>query len=286
MKYLVFIGIIVIFFVSLSIMQIMRFFDGKFHVTVCDVGQGDAVIIRSPNNHTILFDGGPDSKVLDCLSASLPFWERKIDLVILSHPHADHLNGLIDIFQSYKVEQFATEALENKSEGFEVLQTIVRREGIAWQSLLDGDRVKLGDGVVLQVIGPRREYLSTTAIDGKYITSSEFASLEILVSYHDFDLLLTGDSQNEQLGDAVQTHRLPQIEILQTPHHGSKTGLTPEILERIRPRVATISVGKNTYGHPSPSTLDLLQKHHVTTYRTDKEGNLRLISDGKSYSIR
>ena len=83
--------------------------DGKFKVVMCDVGQGDAILIRTPKGKTFLFDGGPDKAVLECLSDHMPFWERTIEGVILSHPHADHLNGLIEVLKRYQVEVWSIE---------------------------------------------------------------------------------------------------------------------------------------------------------------------------------
>jgi len=208
-----------------------------------------------------------------------------LDLVILSHPHADHLNGLTDVFEVYQVKQFATEALENNSDGFRALQDAVKAEGIDWQTLSASDRVRIPDGVSLRVIGPTQDYVNQTAVGGTFISSSEFASLEVLVSYKEFDMLLTGDSQQEQLSEAITATKVPDIEVLQVPHHGSKTGLTSEILTRLKPNIATISVGKNNYGHPNPHIVSLLEQAKIVIYRTDKRGDLRLISDGKTYNI-
>lgn len=287
-KYLVIALFIIVFFACFSTYQAVSLNDGKLHVTVCDVGQGDAVIIRTPDRQTILFDGGPDTKVLGCLSRALPFWQREIDLVILSHPHADHLNGLVDVFKSYSVGQFATEELANSSEGFGALEAVVKKEGIVWQTIINGDNIRMSRGINLIVVGPTQEYIDNTSVDGK-ISASEFASLELLLSYGEFRLLLTGDSQYQQLGEAIVLHPeiLSRITVLQEPHHGSRTGITPEIIRTLSPQIVTISVGReNSYGHPAPSILTILQNTHVQIHRTDTEGDLRLITDGKSYSLQ
>ena len=114
MKKVFAIGIVA--FVSLGVFsfyQWFKFFDGKLHIVFCDVGQGDAIYIRTPKAFDILVDGGPDDSILSCLSNHMPFWDRKIDLVILTHPHADHLNGLIPLLQNSQGRSFATESLTN-----------------------------------------------------------------------------------------------------------------------------------------------------------------------------
>lgn len=287
-KYLIFAVAIVLFFAGLSLYQVIIFNDGRLHVTICDVGQGDAVVIRTPAGQVIIFDGGSDREVLGCLSRSLPFWQRRIDLMLLSHPHADHLNGLVDVLKSYSVRQFATEDLANSSDGFKALQASVKKEGIIWQTLLRGDSIKMSGGLNLIVVGPTKEYLDKTSINGQ-ISSNEFASLEMLLKYGEFKMLLTGDSQYQQLTEAISLHRelLSDITVLQQPHHGSRTGITPEIISILSPDLAAISVGvKNSYGHPAPNILSMLQNAGVRISRTDKEGDLRLVTDGKSYNLQ
>lgn len=287
-KYLTIGLALIVFLTGFSLYQGIIFNDGKLHVTICDVGQGDAVIIRTPDQRVILFDGGPDKKVLGCLSRAMPYWERHIDLMILSHPHADHLSGLVDVLRLYSVEQFATEALANASDGFTALESSVKKEGLVWQALLDGDIIKVSRDVKLTVVGPTGEYLQKTSVDG-HINSSEFASLELLLSYGNFTLLLTGDSQHQQMNQAILAHPdlLSQVTVVQEPHHGSATGITPEIIQALSPQIVTISVGaKNTYGHPAPSILSILKDAGVKVARTDKEGDLKLVTDGKSYNLR
>jgi len=286
-KYVILFSTIIIFFGGLSFYQFFSINDGKLHIVVCDVGQGDAVYIRTPKGHSILFDGGPDKSVLNCLRDAMPFWERSFDLLLLSHPHADHLNGLIDVFKRYTVKQFATEDLANTSEGYKTLQSAVKKEHLVWQTLLSGDKIKTQDGVMLSVLGPTRLFLDRTAVKGKYITSTEFASLQMLVAYKSFSYLLTGDSQYQEMGELVSGYHVTPLTVLQEPHHGSRTGITPEIIKALRPKIVTISVGAhNTYGHPAPNTLAILQNAGVEIHRTDKEGTLRLVTDGKSYNLR
>lgn len=285
MKYLLFLLFPLFFFVSLFIYQKATLDNGKLQVHVCNVGQGDAVFIRTPQGHTILFDGGPDNSVLSCLTRFMPFWDRTIDLMLLSHPHADHLNGLITVLQRYHVRHFLTEDLANKSAGYAALQRAVKDEGIPWQLVLSGDKMQTGDGVSLTVLSPDRAFLDRTAVQGKYITSSEFASLIVLVSYQKFSLLLNGDTQHDQLQEALEQWGLEDVTMLQVPHHGSRTGLSEAIMADLHAQVATISVGKNNYGHPSPLTLSLLSKAGIPLHRTDREGDISLISDGTAYNL-
>lgn len=275
-----------IFLITFALYQQVSLNDGKLRIVVCNVGQGDAVLIRSPQGRTFLWDGGPDSSVLDCLSRHLPFWERSLDVVMLSHPHADHLNGLIDVFERYRVKAFATEKLSNTTSGYKALEDAVKNERISISFLTTGDILRSSDGLSLHVLGPTGKYLEETAGKGGEIKESgEFASLIVLVAYKEFDLLLTGDTQVPQLTEATKG-TLPNLEVLQTPHHGSRFGLSEELVKRLHPQVATISVGKNSYGHPSPLTLHLLSNDNVRIERTDKRGQIVIVSNGISYSIK
>jgi len=126
-----------------------------------------------------------------------------------------------------------------------------------------------------------------TSPNGQIGESGEFASLIILVSYGSFTALFTGDSQAPELSQAISDNSIADIKILEAPHHGSKTGLRPEILSRLRPNYAIISVGAhNRYGHPAQLTLDLLDEFNVKTLRTSKNGDIEIITDGKNLQVR
>lgn len=273
------IGLVIL--AGLFVFQTRQINDGRLHVVFCDVGQGDAVYIRTPGGSDMLFDGGPDQKVLGCLTKHMPFWEREFDIAFLSHPHADHLLGLIDVMDRYSLIHFATEALANDTPEFRALQQRLKTKKIDQKFLYVKDRFVTKDGVTVRVLGPSKEYLSLTSPDGK-ISSSEFASLILKISYKDFDLLLTGDSQAEGL----LRIGLDKVDVLQVPHHGSRTGLTSDILSRLRPKLSVISVGKNRYGHPAKETLELLQGSDTKILRTDREGDIEIVSDGKTWSVR
>lgn len=284
--------ILIIFVACIAILltliyQNIIFVDHKLHVTFCDVGQGDAIFIRTPQGSDILVDGGPDNSVLNCLSKRMPFWDRTIELVILTHPHADHLNGLISVAKNYKIVSFATENLSNTTQGFSLLVDLIKKEGVRIRHVYANDKFKLRDGVVLEIVGPTKEFLGFTSPQGLIGESSEFGSLLTLVKYEKFSVLLTGDSQAEELSEAVRTSLFAKgISVLQVPHHGSRTGLTSEILDILNPKLAVISVGKNSYGHPTAFILDLLKTLNIKTLRTDLDGEVEVVSDGNTFKVQ
>ena len=280
------VGIGFILFVLLSgifVYQYSRFGDSKLHVVICDVGQGDAIFLRTPGGSDIVVDGGPNDSVLSCLAGRMPFWDRDLELVILTHPHADHLDGLISVSKRYKILSFATENLKNNTVRFKALIDELKNQNIKMQYLYSGDRFVFKDGVSLDIVGPSKEFIRKTSPQGKISDRNEFANIESLIKYKDFSVLLTGDSQAGQLNDAILSGRVGDIDVLQVPHHGSKTGLTLKILDTLNPKLAIISVGKNKYGHPTREMLEILKLKDIKVLRTDLDGEIEIISDGSDW---
>lgn len=283
MKKFIFLAMLVItLFLIAGAIEFLRFNDHKLHIIFCNVGQGDAIFIRTPSGKDILLDGGPDHSVLSCLSKHMPFWDRKIELMLLSHPHLDHFAGLIFVLQRYITKQFGTEDLHNETTAFNTLQEELTRRKIPQTSLLKGDVFRLADGVRIEVLGPSSEFLHTTSPNGRIGEKSEFASLVFRLSYKSFSVLFTGDSQIVGLNDAASS----PVSVLQIPHHGSKTGVDEEVIQRLKPQLAVISVGKNNYGHPSKEVIKLLRNKDIKVLRTDLDGEVEVITDGQTWSIK
>lgn len=285
-KYLFFTFASIIFLLGLATYQYFYFYDGKLHVVFCNAGQGDAIFIKTPSNAHILVDGGPDKSVLSCLSNHMPFWERTLDIVFLTHPHADHFLGLMDVVDRYIALSFDTERLGNKTQSFRGLSKIIVAKKIPQRAIFEGDRYKLGDDIFLDVEAPSQELLQRSSPNGVIGESGELASLILKLKYKDFDVLLTGDSQSGVLSEVVSENH-DSIEVFQVPHHGSKTGLNKEIVDDLAPKLAVISVGaKNRYGHPNRGVLQMLTEKGIAVLRTDQKGDIEIISDGKNFMVR
>jgi competence protein ComEC len=298
MKKNIFIGLALI--ISLIFAFTLSLPDGKLHIIFCDVGQGDAAYIRTPSNQDILIDGGPNEKVLDCLGKYMPFYDRTIDVLFLSHPQKDHFGGLESVIERYTVKYFVMSPIAGRGKEYERLIKKIEEKRVPVKILYTGDKFSLGK-VGFDILWPEREWveanlatdlsdlsnlsdLSVLGIKTVKRDPNEF-SYYLYLSYGQFDALFTGDGDSKIQKEIEKDILLMDIEVLKFPHHGSKTGLLPDFLEKIKPELAVISVGKNSYGHPSQEALNLLQEHHVEIKRTDQDGNIQVVSDGKSWEI-
>ena len=275
----------VLFLFSIAIYQYVQFHDGRLHVIFCDVGQGDAILVKSPANKLILIDGGSDKSVLACLSRHMPFWEKRLDLMLLTHPHADHHNGLYYVLEQYAVGSFATEDLRNSTAGFRTLLDKLAEQKVSQQVVFADDAWQLPDGVTITIVGPTQEFLHSTDPDGTITDSAESGSLITEVVYGELVILLTGDAPVDELAEVVP--RNEPVDILQSPHHGSKTGMSSDVLERLQPQLIAISVGlENKYGHPSASVLALYKAFSLPVLRTDQRGDIEIVSNGREWWVK
>lgn len=268
---------ILIFFVFLS------FNDGKLHLIICDVGQGDAIFIQTPTQAQILIDGGPDKKVLECLSRHMPFWDRSLDAVILTHPHADHITGLVDVIERYKVNAFYTEKVDADTQIYKLFMSKLAEKGLSAKDLQTSKNFSDKSGVRLITLWPSAETIQQTDQTNANLDLNGLSVIS-LIKYANFSALLTGDAGvvvEDQIADLAG-----DIDVLKVPHHGSKTGMNDYFLSSTRPELAVISVNSNNrYGHPAPFTIELLKKHKIKTLRTDFNGEVEIISDGKTWSV-
>jgi competence protein ComEC len=271
--------------------QSAKFNDGKLHLVVCNVGQGDAIFIRTPNGSDILIDGGPDDSVLNCLSSHMPFWDRTIELLVLSHPHTDHLTGLISVVNRYKVMHYVTENVQNGASSLKRLQAALAVHDLIAKYTFSGERIDLSDKTYLLTVWPTSGWMKSLELqdnnnlqtEGSSLDTNGFCLIQLLV-FGNFRALLTGDA-GSIVEDKVAA-QVGKIDVLKVSHHGSKTGLSSWFLEKTSPKLAIISVGaKNKYGHPAREALDLLKSHNIKTLRTDKDGEVEIVTDGKTINL-
>lgn len=270
--------------------QNAKFNDGKLHLVVCNVGQGDGIFIRTPGGSDILIDGGPDDSILNCLSSHMPFWDRDIELMVLTHPHTDHVTGLISVLNRYKVMYYVTEKVKSKTAVYQRLEDALAAKNITAKYIFSGDRIDFSDKTDILTLWPTSEWLNRSQLqaqnsqnDAQNLDVNGFCLIQFL-SYGNFKVLLTGDA-GSIIEDKIAAE-VGKTDILKVPHHGSKTGISDYFLSQISPTLAIISVGANNlYGHPAKSALDLLNFHNVKYFRTDKDGEVEIVTDGQTFQI-
>lgn len=256
--------------------------DHQFHLWVLDVGQGDAILIQTPGDQQILVDGGPGDAVIPAISARMPFWDRTIERIILTHPHADHLTGLVEVLRRYQVGEIWVSGAAHTTPEYRAWAELIAARGIPTRIVHAGDRLAI-DGVGIAVLFPFDDFFDQVP------KQQHDATLVTKVSYGELDVLLTGDIDEEHEETMLLTHCASQpdpcpalaAEILKVPHHGSRTGILPAFLAAVGPTSAIISSGAgNRYGHPHPSILEKLTIADVDTYRTDTHRTVEVRADG------
>lgn len=258
--------------------------DGFLKVYFFDIGQGDAIFVEAPNGNQVLIDGGPDNAVLQKLGEVVPFYDKNIDLVVLSHPHLDHYGGLIEVLNRYDVSNTmeAKEKIVEKglSTGFSVWQEAVKKEGANEIEILAGKEIDLGNEVKLRIIYPLESF------EGKSVSNPNNSSVVLMLDYKETEILLVGDIEKQAERNIILSGADLDADILKIAHHGSKTSSIGEFLSEVSPQIAIIQVGaKNRYGHPSPEVLKRLDDYGIKYYRNDIDGDVKVVSDGTDFAI-
>lgn len=265
------------------ILEYVKYKDGKLHLVFCNVGQGDAVYIRGPNGIDMLVDGGPSEAVLDCLSDNMPFWDRTIELVFLTHEHEDHMVGVLSVLKRYKVTHFATQNQASTGIKTEKLKELLAENTLTANYLKKGDRIDISGQIEIEAIWPLDKTKNLASKQSKIPKEVDNdSSLVLLFNFKNFNFLITGDVPASKFSERVD---LTGLEVIKVPHHGGRGSLDEYFFKQYRPEIAVISVGKNSYGHPSKEITELLVRHRVKTLRTDKSGDIKIISDGKTWKV-
>lgn len=249
-------------------------------IIACDVGQGDAILIQHKNNQ-ILIDGGQSRKVLDCLGRHMPFFDKQIEMIILTHPDIDHFGGLIDVFKNYEVLKFGTNGQEVGTEGYRVLVNEVGGMGVEQLTLSKGMVIRLGL-IYLDIVHPYTDPKIQKEQELKGDTNNQ--SIVVILNYAQFKALLTGDVENFVSDMLSNNLKVNNVNYIKVNHHGSRNGLSENLLKAANPEIAVISSGfKNRYGHPHAEILEILKINNVSVLRTDEIGDVVIETDGQTF---
>jgi len=240
---------------------------GKFRVVFFDVGQGDSIFMEDSQKHQILIDGGIGKLVLSRLGRILPFFDRSLDLVILTHPDQDHLGGILEVLNKYQVDQVFYAGIVDESASYQEFLKILKEEKIKTAFPVAGEKLRLASGAYLN-------FLSPSDIAGKKFKDTNQSSFVIRLVNGEKEYLLTGDAGIDVETKLIKNNVYLRSDILKVGHHGSKNSTSDNFLKAVAADQAVISVGENKYGHPAPEVLERLNKMGIEILRTDEKGNV------------
>lgn len=241
-----------------------------------DVGQGDAAFVQFSNGTQIVIDGGPNDSVLEKLGRAMPFYDRDIDWMILSHTDRDHLSGLSAVLKNYQVRNIVWSGIGDGDAQDIEWERLAAAEGANVKFATAGEKMLLKNNppAYLEVLAPNED----KKISGE--DQNELSTVVKLV-YGERSFLFCGDSKGAVDGFAAKASFL-RTDVLKVSHHGSKYSTEGGFLAKILPAAAVISAGAgNSYGHPHQEVLDLLEKYDIKTLRTDLDGDIVFRTDGK-----
>lgn len=260
--------------------QVFALQSANLEVYFLDVGQGDSQFIETPDNRQIIIDGGPGDAVLGELGKIMSFSDRKIDIVVLSHPEIDHIQGLVAVLKKYKADYILQTGVERDFKEFYEWQDILaaqQEQGAKIINVKAGDVVYLG-AIAFEILAPLKDLSGINMEE-----SSNEACLVAKLSYGANSFLFTGDISFEI---EAQIDKSADCDVLKVSHHGSKYATSESFLAAISPKIAVIEVGKNSYGHPTDEALQRLEKFGIQTLRTDKSGTIKIVSNGDALQIQ
>jgi len=239
-------------------------------VSFLDVGQGDAILISDNRNNQLLIDGGPNGReLLYQLGKEMPLLDKKIEAVILTHPDADHLTGLLDLLESYQVDLFLSNGQGEDNPVFKEFEELLHQSSATEKKLAAGEIIEFGE-IKLVVLSS----------GGEGIEDKNEASVVIKLNYGENSFLFTGDIEANKESELVLSGVDLEADWLKVGHHGSANGTSNFFLRKVKPLNAVISVGKkNRFGHPAKTVLERLRNHNVEIWRTDERGTISVECD-------
>ncbi|NLL56986.1 MAG: DNA internalization-related competence protein ComEC/Rec2 [Firmicutes bacterium] len=269
-------------------LPVTGFSESELEIVFLDVGQGDAIFIRTPQGHNILLDGGGKPAYTGNIDETgrfvvVPFLEhrriKKLDMVIVSHPHEDHYGGLFAVLEKFPVKRLVTTAEVPETKSYSEFLESAHEMNISREIVREGDIYTARPFLEMKALSPPEELFSGTGND------SNNNSLVLHLRYKEVGFLFTGDIETSAVDYLLSEQKIPAVQILKVPHHGGNLGNLRELLDSASPCAAVISVGTNSFGHPHTSTLAGLEDSEVEVYRTDLHGAVIIRSNGFEYTI-
>lgn len=258
----------------------------QLQIHFVDVGQGDCTFIETPLKKTILIDGGGTETYDIGKNTLLPYildrGYTKIDTVLISHFDTDHVKGILTILENLRIGQVIISKQEEISQNYKDFVKIVKDKNIKVKTVEKGDKIKIEKDIYIDILFPEKEIIQENILNNNAIVAK--------LSYKKFSIMFTGDIEEvaeKRLLEIYNKSNILQSNILKVAHHGSKTSSTKNILGKIRPQICLIGVGKdNKFGHPNNEVIKRLEELNADIYRTDRDGEISIITNGKSFNIK
>lgn len=249
--------------------------------TTLDVGQGDALFFETTSHQQMLIDGGPDNAVLDQLGRVMPFFDRSLDVVVLTHPDSDHVTGLVAVVRRYHIEKFVMTGVVKRTATYALLEAELRKRNVPIQYVHAGNRLDFSDGSAFSVLAPKESW------EGKETKQVNNTSIAGKFTYRNFSVLATDDIEQPEEQELLSRNVPLAATILKAPHHGSHTSSSEPFLRAVHPEAVVISVGANNkFGHPHADILARYAAFRLPVFRTDQGGAVTIRSDGEKWTVK
>jgi len=252
--------------------------EDNLRVVFLNIGQGDAALIQT-SQQNILVDGGPDKNIIYKLDQYIPFYDREIDLMILTHLDSDHLTGLVETLKRYSVKKIISNGLKNYDSIALEWERLIQEKNIPQQIVDIPLNIEFNNQILIEFLWPSQSLIKESKGD------DNFTSLVFKLIHGDNKFLFTGDVPKEVEGALVATKEDLKASVLKAGHHGSKYSSAMEFLNKVKPKYGIISCGKNSFGHPSLRVLKNLENVNAEILRTDQLGDIIFLSDGQDLKL-
>ena len=249
--------------------------DGELKVIFLNIGQGNSQLIITKNGKNMLIDGGDNGKEEQLFEYLKEYNVKKIDVLIASHGHSDHIGTLPETIDKFEIGSIYMPKATNNTKTFEALLVSIKNKGLKVNTAKIGVTIPLDEGVLVDLLGPVNTY------DNLNDTSAV-----VKVSYGESSFLFPGDAEHNSEQDMLKSNIDLSADVLAVSHHGSNTSSSMELLKKVKPQYGIIQVGEeNRYGHPTDNTLKRLKDMNIKTLRTDLNGTITFITDGKTIEV-
>lgn len=281
------IGIFIVFLLAIAAFYLWQFIlnqeqvsDSVVEVIFFDVGQGDGSLIKMPKSNQMIIDGGPSRYFAEKVAREIPLFDREIEIVVLTHPDKDHITGLFEVFDVFEVERVLMPEIkgeEGQKELYINFKKAAEKEGSKIIFAEQGQKISFPGEVYFLVFWPRENFSSRETNDFSVVGKLIFGKKSFL---------FTGDISEKIEEILTEEDFNIKSDVLKVSHHGSKNSTSDSFLRAVLPKIAVISVGKNNYGHPAKNILETLEKFDIKTFRTDKKGDIKFITNSFLIEIK